>query len=384
MPKKEVAPLTFDERWQTIQKKKVSKEGSPARYTDLRPEGWEDNPPVLIAGGWSVGKGSLRETARVLYENGRRVVIVDSGRYEKPQSRNGRLKAVKNKAKECLEEFALKVGGNVETTASVEQPPRPQPTWDDEYLRIKTAVIKGSKRVKAALKNARTRIKSTVAERRTRTKTLPEDLHPVIAGQAEALMDIIDDSRLEKVEIVSHSAGSLPALIAAQRRPELFSKLALTMPAGMFEDSVKELLKRYRPKLIRSLTKDTFDNPRTGLSINLGGSAYIIRNPLKSYREIDAITSTRIRKALSELSNRDDIKIAVLQANADPLFPAEKISDNIITRHGDRDSQGKWRKANEPLVNAYSSFIDRRAGHDNLMINPEDSTAAVLDILEHM
>ncbi|MYB39686.1 alpha/beta hydrolase [Candidatus Saccharibacteria bacterium] len=391
---------SFDSQWLTARKIKVEKKGSPARYTDLRPEDWEDNPTVLIADSWSVGKGRLKEVARGLYEDGRRVIIADPSKYEYPRPKipwserreqikaaatnaGEWLKTAKDSTKECLKEFALKVRDNAKMTVAGERPPRPQPTWDDEYLRIKTALTNGGRRLKAALSNAGARMKTAIAERRARTKTLPEDLHPVVAGQVEALIDIIDDSCLEQVEIVSDSTGSLATLIAAQRRPELFNKLVLAMPAGAFEVSVESLLKRFRPKLGQRLTKDA-DNPKVNQPINLGSLIYALKQPFKSYRDIETITSARARKALADLSKREDIKVAVLQANSNLILPPEDIERSISTRRGDRDSKGRWRKSGELLVDAYSILIDRRAGHYDFVVNPKDSTAAVLDILKHM
>ena len=376
--KAEKRVATFDEQWQTHGSRRVANPDSVAKYTDLRPDDWRDKPPVVLFGGWSVGKNSLRETARVFFEDGRRVLVTDSSRYER--STTGAVGRIRR-----LKEAVVRINTRMIAAADKKREAGSQATaatWNEEYSRLKTAVARSGNKLKAATTGIVSRAKAARAERRMQTKTLDKDIHPVIAGQVESLLSIIEDGQLEKAEIVTHSAGALPAVIAASRHPERFSKLVLSMPAGTFEDSVQDLLRRYLPKLGRSLTKDTLDNPRTGTSINLGGLAYILKRPLRSYREIEAITGTKIKKSLAELSRREDVKVAIMQANADPLFPPNKIENNLLGRT--RDSRGRFRGGSELMVDAYASVNNRRAGHDDLMINPENAASGALDILRNM
>lgn len=196
-----------------------------------------------------------------------------------------------------------------------------------------------------------------------------DEFHDEILHKANSLLEIIEDSGIDKVDVIAHSEGALNAVVAALQRPEKFNTVILAMPAGMIgEDSVLKLAGRFAPKVGRSLTKDMFDNPRMGLAINLGGGKYISQNLAKAKLEVEAMAETAIDDAL-KLLKEAGINIGVLQSHADTVFPANRIEENVRL-------DGEF--AN---VDSYASVVAKNAGHDELLIHPERATKAALQMI---
>lgn len=201
---------------------------------------------------------------------------------------------------------------------------------------------------------------------------VPEsDIHPqeVLHG-ANTLLEVLEAADVDRADVIAHSKGALDAVAAATMNPERFRSLILVAPAGMIgEDTFFRLGKGFARKMGRSITRDLVENPKVALTIVPSSTPYIAKNPPKSAREISAIVSTTVDQALYDLKE-SGIQIAVIQSNADPVFPPERIK-----KHVDLDEK----RGN---VDAYASVAWKKAGHDDLLIHPERTARAALQMIE--
>ena len=276
-----LSTTSFEEQYKNA--KNIESYGGAARYLDIRPEFSNGELPILVASGWSEGRKSFHDTAKEIYSENLRVLLVD-------HARNGRV---------------------------------------------------------------------------------PEDssVNREIEHKANTLLGILDDTGIDKVNVIAHSEGTLNTIAAAIRKPEQFNVIILAMPAGLIgKDSVLKLAGRFVPKLARSISKDTYENPRIGTAVNVGGAAYIVKNPAKAAREVSAMANTTIDEVLGELREKG-IKIGVLQSHSDTIFPDERIEKHI--------------RLDGPFANvdSYASVVAKDAGHDDLMIHPERATRGALQMI---
>lgn len=189
--------------------------------------------------------------------------------------------------------------------------------------------------------------------------------------KANSMLNAMDKSGTKKTDVIAHSEGALASIYAALEYPERFRSLILVAPAGMIgEDSVKELAGRFLKKQRESLTKDLPENPTAVGRIMLGGAKYIGKNPAKAYREVSNIANEKADEILRELRQRG-VYVGLIQSNADPLFPPERIE-----KHVELDD-GRWGN-----VDSYASIANKNAGHDDLLIHPEQTARAAIQMIE--
>jgi pimeloyl-ACP methyl ester carboxylesterase len=281
--------------------KSVDSHGGQAHFEYFRPEVLrEGSVPVLIAGGWSEGTQSLRDTAEEAYKEGREVILVD-------HARSGGLKAGET------------------------------------------------------------------------------DYNPEVAHKSRTLLNIINELRLEKVDVIAHSEGSLNAVLAATQQPEKFRNIILVAPAGLIgEDSIPRLIGRFVPKIARGMTKDMKEikqrDPESAKRFAKSGPTYMRSNIRKGLREVGAIAHTQIDGQLDDLRSAG-IHIGVLQSHRDSGFPDKRIYKHIVLQEADGAAGYQDLQTS---VHSYASVASIDAGHDDLIIHPERSTRAALDMLAEL
>lgn len=78
--------------------------------------------------------------------------------------------------------------------------------------------------------------------------------------KALALLDLIEHTGSEKVDVVAHSEGAIYSAIAASLKPEKFRNIVLVAPGGMIgKDTLPALLGRFSKKVARNLTQGLTD-----------------------------------------------------------------------------------------------------------------------------
>lgn len=188
--------------------------------------------------------------------------------------------------------------------------------------------------------------------------------------KANTLQKVLEATNIDKADVIAHSEGSLNAVLAALQNPDKFGSLVLVAPAGMIgSDSIFKLAGRFASKVARGATKDVIDNPRIAANLSLGVQSYVAKNPAKSSSEVSALANTTIDDALAYLRHQG-VRVGILQSAKDPVFPANRIKDHVML-------DGPYQN-----VDSYASVANRKAGHDDLLINPERSTLAAVQMLE--
>lgn len=196
------------------------------------------------------------------------------------------------------------------------------------------------------------------------------DFPAEIIHKANTLLTVLDKLGIDKTDVIAHSEGALNAVLAAMQQPERFRSLVLVAPAGMIgEDSILALASRFAPKVMRGLTKDFVENPKVASIINTTGPSYMAKNPAKAAKEVKAIAHTSIDSALADL-RQAGVHIALIQSHSDSVFPAERIQKHVVLD----DKLGN--------VDAYASVAAKNAGHDDLLIHPERSTGAAIQMIQ--
>lgn len=263
---------------------RINSFGGTAEYVDMCPEVQVSDTPVLVAGGWTVGRKASKQAAKEIYDQGKRVLLVDHAR-----------------------------SGSAPEDASYSK----------------------------------------------------EVLH-----KANTLMAVLDEAGVDKTDVIAHSEGALSAVVAGLMHPERFRNLVLVAPAGMIgEDSLLRLASGFGPKMARSISRDMVENPKVASTIVTAATPYILKNPLKSGREINSIAKTSISTVLREL-NQAGIRVGLIQSNSDPIFPAKRIQEQVSQEEHSLN------------VDAYASVAWEKAGHDDLLIHPERTVRGALQMIE--
>ena len=212
-----------------------------------------------------------------------------------------------------------------------------------------------------------------------RDSTDRRDPYFEIVAKANGLIKVINDAETGPVDAIAHSEGVLATTYAARYHTEQFNNLILAMLAGMIgKDSFAALLARFVPKMAYGLTKEISDNTNVGLSLHRGETRHLLRHPTRSLREIRAMAKTPISDSLADLRASQNpttgrrIRVGVLQAHRDLLFPPDFIEDHVRI-------DSPWGRDN---VDGYASFITKSAGHDDIYVNPNRAAGAALDMLD--
>jgi sigma-B regulation protein RsbQ len=152
-------------------------------------------------------------------------------------------------------------------------------------------------------------------------------------GYAEDILEIIAELKLKNVIIVGHSVSSMIAMLAANKYPELFSKLILVGPSPRYIND-EGYLGGFERKDIESLL-ETMDNNYIGWANFLGPA--IMKNEDKpelaaelteSFCSTDPIIARRFAEVTFFSDNRKDLAQAkvpslILQCSDDLIAPLE-------------------------------------------------------------
>jgi pimeloyl-ACP methyl ester carboxylesterase len=173
-------------------------------------------------------------------------------------------------------------------------------------------------------------------------------------GKAEVILGVIDAKGFEKVDVMTKSAGSMSAVIAASLKPEKFRTLVLGSPAGLVgPDKFLNLLGRFSVKVMGDNYKLLTDSGSRPVMSRIfqEGVKYGLKNPTRSIAECSAISKAQLQDVLKDL-HRKGVRIAVISGVDDPIFPMERIQQTV----------------NIDMVDAFASV---KGGHDEMHLEPK-------------
>jgi pimeloyl-ACP methyl ester carboxylesterase len=192
--------------------------------------------------------------------------------------------------------------------------------------------------------------------------------------KAAALIKVIEKKGIEKIDLITHSEGSINGLIAATMIPDKIRNIILVNPAGLIgKDTFPRLLKGFSLEQIHKTINDenrpTYNLDRVekkpGQKHALNVMKNVAGNVLQSLREGLAIANSDIKDMLKSL--KDEGKhIAVIHGAQDHAFPMNKMQEIV----------------DDEMVDGFYSV---KGGHNQVILNPAAYTKVInhaLDALE--
>ncbi len=198
----------------------------------------------------------------------------------------------------------------------------------------------------------------------------PSHYPAVLEHKAAMIGHALDDLGISDCQMIGHSEGGQVATIAALHNPERVSGLVLWASGGLTgPEGVTQLGRRLIPEVAQHVVRFATDSTSRNAYLRSvhEGAVYVAKNPLRNYQDGKAIARFDIVKHL-QLLRVQGVKVAVLQASHDKIFPAEQI--------GGRLALG--------VVDAHASLAVRGATHHELVLQPEVTSAALGELLDSL
>ena len=187
--------------------------------------------------------------------------------------------------------------------------------------------------------------------------------------KALALLKILEEKNIDKVDAVAHSEGGINAAIAASLAPEKFRNIIFVNAGGLIgPDKFPKLAGRFVFGVIQEALKTIFNKDKLGkvrlqraFKENLN---YIAKNPLRALKESIVISNTETYGMLKNLHDKG-IRIAVVGGVDDPVFPVDKMQE--ILKEG-------W----------LDGFVSVKGGHGEIILHPEKYVGVVDELLDNL
>jgi len=157
--------------------------------------------------------------------------------------------------------------------------------------------------------------------------------------KAFALLSIIDQKGLDKVDVIAHSEGGINTAIAAILEVERFKNIVFANSAGMIgPDNFPKLSTRFNMFTLGEVKELMYsdDLKRQGDIQNIIRKLgeYLSSNILRATKESVAIANVQIQDMIGYLHG-EGVGITILTSEDDGLFPPEKIKEVMNEKHVD-------------------------------------------------
>jgi hypothetical protein len=158
-----------------------------------------------------------------------------------------------------------------------------------------------------------------------------QDLPLAELRKAAAITRIIEEKKLESVDVVTHSEGALFTTIAALQDPKKFRNIVFISPAGLIgEDNFWDLTKRFSSDIVQQW-HDRKKSPERTSRINTALKEclkVLAKGPKKSIEEIKAIAEMQIQENLKELKHQG-VGIVIVHPVGDKAFPMDRMQKMV-------------------------------------------------------
>ena len=204
----------------------------------------------------------------------------------------------------------------------------------------------------------------------------PRDGHPKSQyNRSVALTDCLMEKGITLVDVIAHSEGAIPTIIAALNNPDRFRSIVFVDPVGLIDKHSSVLLgARYAGMLAKDAARMA-KSPRKILNLlraaNEGGKSFA-SNPKRTLRDVTTIASADIYDMLDSLKDLG-VNVSVIHGVNDSLFPMDKLID----KHHERQmAKGKGI--------ATTGFYSVKGDHRELSVQPKKYAALAVNALENL
>jgi len=189
--------------------------------------------------------------------------------------------------------------------------------------------------------------------------------------KAAAMLQTLEYKNIEQIDIIAHSEAAIWTLIVATMHPEKIRNIVLIDPAGLIDkDSFKRLAVDFCLDMVQeTLNKEKLPRPNIERSVQPGSMSdlfgafkNVAGNPLRSLKEVLAISDSDIRSMLEDLKKQGK-HIAIVQGVRDTVFPMERMNAVVNTKQTD-------------------GFYSVYGAHNEISSNPEAYTLVIDNALD--
>ena len=188
-------------------------------------------------------------------------------------------------------------------------------------------------------------------------------------NKALALIDTLNKKEVKTVDVIAHSEGAIPTIIAALNNPRRFRGIVFVDPAGLIgEDSLIKLSARFTGMLAKDALRMAKAPPDVKLNMlraTREAAKSFLANPKRGVQEVNTIAASDIYEMLIAL-REIGIKVSVIHGINDSLFPIEKVL-KAAGEKGGLDTIG---------------FYSVKGDHREISTHPEKYTALAVNALE--
>jgi len=148
-----------------------------------------------------------------------------------------------------------------------------------------------------------------------------------------ALAKVLEEKKIDKVDIVAHSEGGLYGTIAATLYPEKIRNLILVDPASMIgKDNPRRLSTDFSMDFLKQAVRGIKDGEARKAIFRLSKESVkaMARNPMQAVKQVFAMSDSDIRGMLEKLK-KQGVGISVIHAVDDKAFPMERMQEMVNT-----------------------------------------------------
>ncbi|MFA5932308.1 MAG: alpha/beta hydrolase [Candidatus Paceibacterota bacterium] len=187
--------------------------------------------------------------------------------------------------------------------------------------------------------------------------------------KAETILGLLDQKKVEKVDVIAHSEGAINVCIAAMLQPEKFigRTIVLVNPAGMIgKDNIFRLqggagANKSRTETVSHIPVTEAETEYLKSTKNITPE-YINAGKIRTVKELYAISQARIEEMLRYL-HKKGIRIIVMAGVEDTMFPMAGMQKNIKKDFID-------------------GLVSVKGGHMQIQVHPELYMGAAESLLE--
>ena len=186
------------------------------------------------------------------------------------------------------------------------------------------------------------------------------DLPAAELRKAVALINVLDNKNINKVDAIGYSEGGIYVTLAALLHPEKFRSLVLVNPGGMIgKDGEARLTAGFLQDLVKHFIKSIGNKEHLRRFAAFYGGMFksAISDIIKAVHEISAISDSQIQEFLHKLKNKG-IGISIIHSVDDHAFPMDRMKKITKPKHVD-------------------NFYSVKGSHGDFVIQAERYTAIV-------